>query len=60
MLMRNVLFYFPETTQNRILQYAHAALNPDGFLLLGSSEQTRNENHWQPMIDEYACYYKPR
>jgi len=59
-LMRNVLFYFPEATQKHILQNAHATLHPDGFLLLGSSEQARHKNHWQPMIDGYTCYYKPR
>jgi chemotaxis protein methyltransferase CheR len=58
-LMRNVLFYFPEATRKRILKSAHAALTPDGFLLLGSSEQAGQENHWQPMIDGYTCYYKP-
>jgi chemotaxis protein methyltransferase CheR len=59
-LMRNVLFYFPEATQQRILQRAHAALHADGFLILGSSEQARHQALWQPVLDSNACYYKPR
>jgi chemotaxis protein methyltransferase CheR len=58
-LMRNVLFYFPEATQRRILQKVHAALQPDGFLVLGSSEQSSRPDLWQPVLDGYACYYKP-
>src|SRR5215813_4404774 len=43
-LMRNVLFYFPESTQERILHRIHAVLEPDGFLILGSTERTcRND-----------------
>jgi chemotaxis protein methyltransferase CheR len=58
-LMRNVLFYFPEETQKRILQSAHAALRSDGFLLLGSSERASRHDLWQPVLDGQACYYKP-
>lgn len=58
-LMRNVLFYFPEATRQRILQRAHAALHADGFLILGSSEQACFQNLWQPVLDSNACYYKP-
>ena len=59
-LMRNVLFYFPEATQKRILQRMHAALQPDGFLLLGPSEQASLCNFWQPVFDGNVCHYKPR
>ncbi len=59
-LMRNVLFYFPEETQKRILQNTRAALNADGFLMLGSSEQARHYDYWQPILDCDACYYEPR
>jgi chemotaxis protein methyltransferase CheR len=59
-LMRNVLFYFPEATKKRILRRLHAALRPDGFLVLGSSEQTTQKDLWQPVLEGDACYYKPR
>lgn len=59
-LMRNVLFYFPQETHKRILQNVHSALQPDGFLLLGASEQSIRPDLWQPMLDGQACYYTPR
>lgn len=58
-LMRNVLFYFPQPTQERILRNAHAALSADGFLVLGSSERASQRDLWQPVLDSQACYYKP-
>lgn len=59
-LMRNVLFYFSEATQKRILRYAHASLRPDGFLILGSSEQAAASDLWQPTLNGNSCYYTPR
>jgi chemotaxis protein methyltransferase CheR len=59
-LIRNVLFYFPEATQRSILRNARAALKPDGFLMLGSSEQATHHDHWQPIVEGNTCYYKPR
>lgn len=59
-LMRNVLFYFSEETQIRILQNARVALQPDGFLLLGASEQPVRPNLWQPVLNGNVCYYTPR
>ena len=59
-LMRNVLFYFSEATQIRILQNVHASLQPDGFLILGSSEHAALHNLWQPTLDGNTCYYTPR
>lgn len=59
-LMRNVLFYFSEETQIRILQNARAALQPDGFLLLGASEQPARPDLRQPVLDGNVCYYVPR
>src|SRR5262249_29783342 len=35
---RNVLIYMDSILQKRVLPILHYALNPDGFLLLGSSE----------------------
>lgn len=59
-LLRNVLFYFPDATRRRILRNIHAALCPDGFLLLGSSEQISQHDLWQAVMDGDACYYRPR
>ncbi len=59
-LLRNVLFYFPDSTKNRILQRLHTALQPDGFLILGSSEQAARHDSWQTVLDGNACYYRPR
>lgn len=59
-LMRNVLFYFPEATQKRILRQVHAALQPGGFLLLGPSEQALHSDLWQPVFESNTCYYRPR
>ncbi|HVW76281.1 MAG TPA: protein-glutamate O-methyltransferase CheR [Alloacidobacterium sp.] len=57
-LMRNVLFYFPESTQKRILQQVHRMLQKDGFLLLGSSEQAQPRDLWHPVFENNTCYYK--
>jgi two-component system CheB/CheR fusion protein len=35
---RNVLIYLDDTAQERVLQAAHFALNPGGYLFLGGSE----------------------
>jgi len=58
-LLRNALFYFSTETQKRILRRTHRTLEPDGFLLLGSSEQTSMPELWQPVLDCNTCYYRP-
>ncbi len=40
--LRNVLIYFNTALQNRILHRIHYALNPSGFLFLGTSESVGN------------------
>ena len=35
---RNVLIYFAQPLQNRLMEMFHYSLNPDAFLLLGNSE----------------------
>lgn len=59
-LLRNALFYFSPETQKRILRRIHAMLQPDGFLILGSSEQPSMPDLWQPVLDCNTCYYQPR
>jgi chemotaxis protein methyltransferase CheR len=59
-LLRNALFYFSAETQRRILQRIHTMLRPDGFLILGSSEQPSMPELWQTVLDGNTCHYKPR
>jgi chemotaxis protein methyltransferase CheR len=37
-LCRNLLIYFDEATRRRLCQSLHAALNPQGILLIGAAE----------------------
>jgi chemotaxis protein methyltransferase CheR len=59
-LLRNVLFYFSEAVQGRILQSMHTALEPDGCLILGPSEQAAMPELWQPVLDGNTCHYRSR
>jgi len=43
---RNVLIYFGQVLQRRVLAEAHACLNRPGFLLLGSSETAAGVPAW--------------
>ena len=38
MFCRNVMIYFDEPTQRRVLERMHAALKPGGLLYVGHSE----------------------
>jgi chemotaxis protein methyltransferase CheR len=58
-LLRNVLFYFSEAMQRRILQNMRAALCPDGFLLPGPSERVDMPDLWQSVLCGNVCYYRP-
>jgi chemotaxis protein methyltransferase CheR len=58
-LLRNVLFYFSAETQKRILRQMYDTLQPDGFLILGSSEQASMPELWQSVLEGSTCYYKP-
>ena len=58
-LLRNVLLYFSAETRRHVLLQMHRALAPDGYLLLGSSEQPGMQRHWLPVLAESSCYYKP-
>jgi chemotaxis protein methyltransferase CheR len=58
-LLRNVLFYFPEETRRQLLLGVHSMLSSDGFLLLGSSEQPGLPGHFQAELKDNACWYRP-
>ncbi|MEA5626482.1 chemotaxis protein CheB [Nostoc sp. UHCC 0251] len=56
---RNVLIYFDETLQKRILPIFHYSLNQTGFLLLGTSEGTGKYSDLFTLIDrKYKIYAK--
>jgi chemotaxis protein methyltransferase CheR len=58
-LLRNVLFYFSEEMQRRILGRIRCVLCHDGFLILGASERAPLPDLWQPVITNNTCYYTP-
>jgi hypothetical protein len=37
----------------------HSVLHPDGFLILGSSEQPGLPYHFRAQLKANACYYRP-
>jgi len=58
-LLRNLLMYFSDETRKKLLLGVHRMLAPDGFLLLGSSEQPGLPAHFQAVLEGNACYYRP-
>jgi chemotaxis protein methyltransferase CheR len=58
-LLRNVMLYFSMETRVQLLLNIHRVLAPDGFLILGSSEQPGLPTHFQPIVVNNTCYYKP-
>lgn len=58
-LLRNVMLYFSEETRRQLLLNIHRVLAPDGFLILGSSEQPALPEHFQPVLTHNTCYYRP-
>lgn len=58
-LLRNVMLYFSAETRIQLLLNIHRILAPDGFLILGSSEQPGLPTHFQPIVVNNTCYYKP-
>jgi chemotaxis protein methyltransferase CheR len=43
-LLRNVLLYFPQHDRNVVLSQTHRHISPDGYLLLGNSEQAEDSS----------------
>jgi chemotaxis protein methyltransferase CheR len=58
-LLRNVMIYFPAETRRKILLDMHRSLAPDGALLLGMSEQTRMDSHWQTVLTPRTVWHRP-
>jgi chemotaxis protein methyltransferase CheR len=60
-LCRNVLIYFDNTLQNRVLNLLHDSLVHGGVLCLGSRETLRFsdvENHFLPISDKWRIFQK--
>jgi chemotaxis protein methyltransferase CheR len=58
-LLRNVMLYFSMETRHQLLLSLHRILTPDGFLILGSSEQPGRHGYFQPVVTRNSCYYEP-
>ncbi|MGC2637943.1 MAG: protein-glutamate O-methyltransferase CheR [Acidobacteriaceae bacterium] len=58
-LLRNVMIYFPPETRHTVLRRMHRSLAPDGALLLGLSEQTSMDSHWQTVLTPKAVWHRP-
>jgi two-component system CheB/CheR fusion protein len=54
---RNVLIYFNQPLQKQIITTFHYALEPDGFLLLGTSESLREYGDFFRAFDRKAKIY---
>jgi two-component system CheB/CheR fusion protein len=56
--LRNVLIYMERPLQERVLQVLHYALEPGGFLLLGSSETVGTESSLFATVDKKNRIFK--
>ncbi|MEG3858337.1 chemotaxis protein CheB [Microcoleus sp. herbarium12] len=54
---RNVLIYFGESLQKKVMPIFHYSLNPAGFLLLGTSESTGNFSSLFTVVDKRSKIY---
>ncbi|HVR75073.1 MAG TPA: chemotaxis protein CheB [Planctomycetota bacterium] len=57
---RNVLIYMGTALQQRVLSTFHFALNPDGFLLLGRSENTDAASDLFHLVDKKQKIFSKR
>ena len=57
---RNLLIYLNRTAQERVMQTFHFALNPGGYLFLGSSETIDGNANLYATIDREACIFQSR
>lgn len=58
-LLRNVMLYFPDKLRRTLLLQVHGMLAPDGFLILGSSEQPGLPSHFHAELKANTVYYRP-
>ena len=57
---RNLLIYLNRAAQERVMQVFHFALNPGGFLFLGTSESADGSTHLFMTVDKDARLYQSR
>jgi two-component system CheB/CheR fusion protein len=57
---RNLLIYLNRTAQERLLQVLHFALNPGGYLFLGTSESVQDSNDLFVAIDKDSHIFRSR
>lgn len=57
---RNLLIYFNRETQERILELFHYALQPDGYLFLGTAESAETSNHLFTIRNKRCHLYQRR
>ncbi|MCU1267182.1 MAG: methyltransferase/methylesterase, CheR/CheB with sensor [Acidobacteria bacterium] len=57
---RNLLIYLNRSAQERVMQTLHFALNPGGFLFLGSSESIEGSGDLFMTVDKEAHVYQSR
>jgi chemotaxis protein methyltransferase CheR len=58
--LRNVMLYFSQETRRNLLAGIHRLLAPDGYLLLGSTEQPADPSIWTPVLAGGTCHFRPR
>jgi chemotaxis protein methyltransferase CheR len=58
-LLRNVMLYFSMATRITLLRRMQRVIAPDGYLLLGSSEQPADAAQWSPIVTGGGCYFRP-
>jgi chemotaxis protein methyltransferase CheR len=58
--LRNVMLYFSLETRRSLLSGIHRILAPDGFLILGSTEQPADPSIWTAVLAGGTCHFKPR
>ena len=54
------MLYFSRETRVKLLSNVHRLLAPDGFLLLGSSEQPADPALWTSTLAGGTCFLRPR
>lgn len=58
--LRNVMLYFSPETRRALLARMFQLLEPDGILILGTSEQPADLSLWNSVIAGGTCYFSKR
>lgn len=57
---RNLLIYLNRTAQTRVMETFHFALDPGGYLFLGSSETADDTGDLYATVDRESCIFQSR